>query len=92
MKNRESIITLYHGSTYSFDAVDVNLGKPNKDFGRGFYTTRIEQHAADLARRNQQIAQSRIAMLPAMSRKNRVPAWLYTYESVHKKPRRSLSS
>jgi hypothetical protein len=31
--------TLYHGSTVEVVAVDVTLGAPRKDFGRGFYTT-----------------------------------------------------
>ena len=28
---------LYHGSTVEIKEIDLNLSKPNKDFGRGFY-------------------------------------------------------
>ena len=31
------MITLYHGTNQSFDAIDLQKGLPNKDFGRGFY-------------------------------------------------------
>ena len=76
----DALITLYHGSIYDFTEIDVARGKPNKDFGRGFYTSRNEQHAISLAKRNQQIEQSRIALLPAKSMRRSVTAWLYVYE------------
>jgi hypothetical protein len=50
-----NLITLYHGSIYEFDKIDVNKGKPFKDFGIGFYTSRDENHAVRLALRNKQI-------------------------------------
>ena len=70
-------ITLYHGSTYEFDSVDVRRGKPYRDFGVGFYTSKVRSHAADLAKRNQQIEFIRaklhnIYVQPA--------AWVYTFE------------
>ena len=39
---------VYHGSTALFDAVDVNKGKPYKDFGRGFYVTENPNHPKNL--------------------------------------------
>lgn len=32
---------LYHGSNVAIDKIDLNLCKPYKDFGRGFYLTDI---------------------------------------------------
>jgi hypothetical protein len=75
--NNTNIITLYHGSIYDFNKIDVARGKPNKDFGRGFYTSRTEQQAVNLAKRNRQIEQNRLALI---SDKTQVPAWLYVYE------------
>ena len=75
-----SIITLYHGSIYDFEKIDVTQGKPNKDFGRGFYTSRTEQHAVNLARRNQQIEQNRLSLLPVAHIHKSVNAWLYVYK------------
>ena len=40
-----NIIQLYHGTIYDFDKIDVTKGKWNKDFGRGFYTSRDIGHA-----------------------------------------------
>jgi hypothetical protein len=69
-------ITLYHGSIYEFDRIDVSRGKPFKDFGIGFYTSKDREHAARMALRNKRIA---------IERKRRtndagaVTAWLYIY-------------
>jgi hypothetical protein len=49
------IITLYHGSVHSFDNIDVSMGKPFKDFGIGFYTSRDRFHAEKMALRNKDI-------------------------------------
>ena len=57
-----SIITLYHGTTYDFDKIDVTKGKGNKDFGRGFYTSRDISHAERLAVRNKFIEEERFAL------------------------------
>ena len=72
-----SIITLYHGSIYDFEKIDVDKGKPYKDFGRGFYTSRTEQHASSLALRNKEIQQVRNALRGI---KDNISSWLYTYE------------
>ena len=50
---------VYHGSTTLFDAIDVNKGKPYKDFGRGFYVTENPNHAKNLALRNKKIEAER---------------------------------
>jgi len=75
--NDNSIITLYHGSIYDFSKIDVSQGRLNKDFGRGFYTTRTEQHAINLAVRNNAIQQERYAQ---RGQKASSISWLYTYE------------
>ena len=71
------IVTLYHGSIYDFNMIDVARGKPNKDFGRGFYTSRTDKQAINLAKRNRQIEQTRLELLYD---KTQVSAWLYIYE------------
>jgi len=48
----KQIITVYHGTTSLIDAIDVDQGKPYKDFGRGFYVTQNYTHARNLAVRN----------------------------------------
>jgi len=57
-----NIITLYHGTIYEFGKIDVNKGKWNKDFGRGFYTSRDVRHAERLAIRNKYIEEERLAL------------------------------
>lgn len=74
-------IILYHGSIYDFDKVDVTKGKPNKDFGRGFYTSRQETHAVDLAVRNRQIEIARQSRVLPGSGGKRITAWLYVFEA-----------
>ncbi|MDR1603286.1 MAG: DUF3990 domain-containing protein [Gracilibacteraceae bacterium] len=71
------IITLYHGTIYEFDLIDVTKGKGNKDFGRGFYTSRDIRHAERLAIRNKSIEEERSAFRGV--KKSATP-WLYTYE------------
>jgi hypothetical protein len=53
------IITLYHGSVFEFNEIDVSKGKPFKDFGIGFYTSQNREHAELLALRNKCIEISR---------------------------------
>jgi hypothetical protein len=48
-------ITLYHGTIYEFDIIDVTKGRGNKDFGRGFYASRDIHHAERIASRNKSI-------------------------------------
>ena len=71
------IITLYHGTVYDFDKIDLSRGKPFKDFGKGFYTTRIREHAVNMAVRNREILLPR---LQEVDTKLNVNMWLYTYE------------
>ncbi len=42
---------LYHGSNVKIEHIDLAHGRPNKDFGRGFYTTHIEGQAIFWSRR-----------------------------------------
>jgi len=72
-----SIIILYHGTIYEFDKIDVTKGKWNKDFGRGFYTSRDVRHAERLAIRNKFIEEERFALRGV---KKSVTPWLCTYE------------
>ena len=37
------MITLYHGLNVTIDAIKLDKCSPNKDFGRGFYLTDIEE-------------------------------------------------
>lgn len=46
---------LYHGSNTEFDVVDLSKCMPYKDFGRGFYTTILEDQAWGMARRRAKI-------------------------------------
>ena len=39
------MILLYHGSTVSIDHINLQLSRPNKDFGRGFYLSADRQQA-----------------------------------------------
>jgi hypothetical protein len=72
-----SITTLYHGSIYEFDRIDVVKGKPFKDFGIGFYTSQEESHAVRLTLRNKYIEERRLAKHGKLKA---VTPWLYTYE------------
>ena len=72
-----NVITLYHGTIYEFDKIDVTKGKYNKDFGQGFYTSRSIRHAERLAYRNKSIEEERCALRGA---NKMVTPWLYTYE------------
>jgi len=72
-----SIITLYHGSIFDFDKIDITRGKPYKDFGAGFYTSKAREHAVDLALRNLKIEERRIKLHHTDTQSR---AWLYEYE------------
>lgn len=41
---------VYHGSYMKIDDIDLSKVLPNKDFGRGFYVTKIRRHAENWAR------------------------------------------
>ena len=66
------IFTVYHGTTSLIEVIDVSLGKPYKDFGRGFYVTKSKAHARSLALRNKRIEIERYGRL--------CEAYIYTYE------------
>jgi len=40
---------VYHGSYVKIDKIDLSKSKPNKDFGKGFYVTKIRNHAEEWA-------------------------------------------
>ncbi|MDR0982920.1 MAG: DUF3990 domain-containing protein [Culturomica sp.] len=42
---------VYHGSDTLIDVIDLAKCKPNKDFGRGFYVTKLQEQASDMAKR-----------------------------------------
>ncbi|MDR1328888.1 MAG: DUF3990 domain-containing protein [Oscillospiraceae bacterium] len=72
-----AIIKLYHGTIYDFDVIDVNRGKPWKDFGCGFYASRTELQARRLAIRNRSFEN---ALLVENGVKPDAQAWVYTFE------------
>ena len=45
------MMRLYHGSNTVIEKIDLSKGRPNKDFGRGFYVTTIKEQAEKMARR-----------------------------------------
>ena len=40
---------LYHGSNISIDKINLEMSKPNKDFGKGFYLSEDETQAIEMA-------------------------------------------
>ena len=54
------IITLYHGSSYDFDSIDLQHGRSYKDFGQGFYTSANINHAKSMAERNAEMRKSKL--------------------------------
>ena len=42
---------LFHGSNLEIERIDLSLCRPYKDFGRGFYTTEVEEQAQQMAKR-----------------------------------------
>lgn len=41
---------LYHGSNMLIEKIELELSKPNKDFGKGFYLSDNETQAIEMAR------------------------------------------
>lgn len=41
---------LYHGSNIIIDSIDLDMSKPNKDFGKGFYLSEDETQAIAMAK------------------------------------------
>ncbi|MCL2319674.1 MAG: DUF3990 domain-containing protein [Treponema sp.] len=70
-------ITLYHGTIYQFETPDISKGKPFKDFGIGFYTSRDKRHAERMALRNKDIELSRIYKKDI---NRHIDALLYSFE------------
>ena len=52
-------IIVYHGCTSLIETIDIDRGKPYKDFGRGFYVTQDFPHARNLAIRNKRLERER---------------------------------
>ena len=71
------MIVLYHGTTHDFKEIDVNKGKPFKDFGQGFYLTETYEHARNLAVRNRRIEEIR---LRAIGDDAKLSVFVYVYE------------
>ncbi|MDR2669922.1 MAG: DUF3990 domain-containing protein [Desulfovibrio sp.] len=71
-------ITLYHDSSYDFDAVDLHQCRPYKDFGQGFYTSVDISHAKSMADRNEQMQKSKLRRLN--SGYKFIGKWLYRYQ------------
>lgn len=42
---------LYHGSNIVIEKIDLDKSRPNKDFGRGFYLTKIKEQSIQMAKR-----------------------------------------
>jgi len=42
---------VFHGSNIAIEHIDLDLCKPYKDFGKGFYTTELERQAVNMAKR-----------------------------------------
>jgi len=59
INNLADRLTVYHGTTSLINTINVAIGKPYKDFGRGFYVTEDFKHAKNLAIRNRRLEQER---------------------------------
>jgi hypothetical protein len=73
-----SIITLYHGSSCDFDAIDLQQGRPYKDFGQGFYTSANIDHAKSMAEKNTEMRKSKLKHYDPGHKL--IEKWLYQYE------------
>ena len=58
------IKTLYHGTIYKIDKIDLSLGKGFKDFGKGFYTIGDKNQAIKWAKLMYERAKSNRGSLP----------------------------
>ena len=70
-------LTLYHGTTHEFAEIDVEKGKPFKDFGQGFYLTETYEHASNIAVRNRRIEANRLRIT---GDERELPVFVYIYE------------
>ena len=71
-----SAITLYHGSSFDFDIVDLKQSRPYKDFGQGFYTSANRARAISIAERNADIERFR---MQKSGNGHIIDKWLYQY-------------
>jgi hypothetical protein len=71
-------ITLYHGSSYDFDTIDLQQSRPYKDFGQGFYTSADISHAKSMAERNAEMRQMKLRRFD--SGHKFIGKWLYQYQ------------
>ena len=69
---------LYHGSITLFEEIDLLQGKGYKDFGRGFYTTEVKDHAVRLAIRNKRIEENRLKEISGKT--PLINVYIYEYE------------
>jgi hypothetical protein len=63
---------------YDFDAIDLNQGRPYKDFGQGFYCSEARSQAVGIAVRNYHIELAKIQEQDGSAKT--LYKWLYTYE------------
>jgi hypothetical protein len=70
-------LTLYHGSSYDFDTIDLQQSRPYKDFGQGFYTSANIGHVKSMAERNADMRKSKLRRYD--SGHNLIGKWLYQY-------------
>ena len=83
--------SLYHGTIYEFDHIDVAAGKGYKDFGKGFYATAIPSHAERLAIRNKRIAEKRQGFLKNKTGIKIQPIHAYRYNLLFSEDTADLS-
>jgi hypothetical protein len=70
-------IVLYHGTISDFDKIDITKGKPYKDFGCGFYTSKTKSQAIGMAKSKYE---SEIARMKNYKIDDIMPSmYLYTY-------------
>jgi hypothetical protein len=74
---KTDILAIYHGTTHDFTEIDVQKGKPFKDFGQGFYLAGTYDRAVNIARRNRKIETDR---LRAAGDWAELPVFVYAYE------------
>ena len=71
------MLTLYHGTTHDFAAIDVRKGKPFKDFGQGFYLAESYERTCNIAIRNRRIEENRLRVIGG---ETELPVFIYVYE------------
>lgn len=76
------MITLYHGSNMTIDSIDLKRCSPNKDFGRGFYLTDIEEQARQMALRRVRIAGEEWALFIMANREARLMSYHHDYDII----------